>query len=263
MARRDDWKHTLRVELEKRMFVTGADVRDSSNDAYDCAIDMYGLHFLFHIEKLDDHYWIEYGLHGSWSADPLLDMNTDAVVKSIRMFASSRTECKWLYWQKLLVTALCDRGVVSGVTGQVADNQHLKIMLSDSKGSSYFVDIHWGAAPDVSYDFVSCSNPAFVLIRREWNNHPPNIDALVPMIFKDLGNVSAIASGEQAPIHIGPGKGSKIVSGAGGGAAKLRLYEAVVDILILYRSRDMSEESINTVSELLHHLKENLDTGSQ
>jgi hypothetical protein len=65
------------------------------------------------------------------------------------------------------------------------------------------------------------------------------------------------------PIYSDPE--SKIVSGAGGGAAvssreseavtKLRFYEAFLDFLIQYRKGDISEESVKAISELLHPSK--------
>jgi hypothetical protein len=258
------WKDAFRVELDKRMCVTGCGEREE-RDKLKCAIDMYGVHFNFGMSRLYEGF---YHIGCNWNDggndfDSVEGENVETVVTKIvtwiRERVSQRTD--WLSWQQWLVNELCDKGVVPGRTEQIADKKRLKFMLSKD-GSNYSVETHFGDPSNVSYEFVSRSKGS-VLIRHTWTTgHHPNVDGLARGIIEDLERAPAIERGERDPIHTGPG--SEIVSGAGGGAAvspganaaitKLRLYEAVVDLLIRYRGGRISEESVNTVSELLQTL---------
>jgi hypothetical protein len=261
------WKDTFRTKLDKRMHVTGCEGGEK-DDELKCTIDMFGVHFILAMESLyDDYYHLTWSWDdGTCSYDAVDGENVSKAIGSIvektRDHASKKTH--WKHWQQYMVNVLCDRGVVPGITGQVAEEKYLKLQLSKD-GSSFYVEIHFGDVSNVSYTFVPCANPSICLIRQTWNAHPPNLDTLVRMIIEDLGKAPAIEKGVLSPIHTGPGSetaGSGAATRVGGGSAssKLRVYEAIVDLLLSVRGRDIPEETVNSVSDLLREVKETLDT---
>jgi hypothetical protein len=272
MAQRP-WKDLYLSEFHKRMWVTGGG--DGDPDELKCAIDMFGVHFQFamtHLVGKDfqiECIWsdgdIKSGIvHGEGKSTA--DIVTD-IIQKIRSYVSREHKTNWTLWQQWLVNWLCDGGVVPGTTGQVADAKGLKLVLSRD-GSNYYVMLHYDdshAVPvdlcSVSYTFVPCADSSRVLIRRAWNGSPSCFEGLADTIIEDLERASAIERYEQAPIDTGSGSeitGGRAAAGDSAAVAKLRFYEAVVDLLIRYRGGRMSEESAKTVSEVL----ENLDTVS-
>jgi hypothetical protein len=260
------WKDRYMLELDKRMCVTGGG--DGGPNELRRVIDMFGVQFTF---EMTDPGKEDFQIKCLWDAgDEISDtvhskgVSTSDLISTIVTKIRNRVSKKsgWSDWQKSLVNELCDKGVVPGRTGQTADETCLRLMLSKG-GSNFEVEIHFGGPFNPSCKFVSCSRHS-VLIQRTWNKdvHPPSINKIAGIIFDDLEKAPAIEKDDMSPIHTGPG--SEIVSGAGGGAVvspganaaitKLRLYEAVVDLLIRYRGGRISEESVNTVSELLQTL---------
>ena len=254
------WKDRYMLELDKRMCVTGGG--DGGPNELRRVIDMFGVRFTF---EMTDPGKEDFQIKCLWDAgDEISDtvhskgVSTSDLIGTIVTKIRDRVSKKsgWSDWQKSLANELCDKGVVPGRTGQTADETCLRLMLSKG-GSNFEVEIHFGGPFNPSFKFVSCSRHS-VLIQRTWNKdvHPPSINKIAGVIFDDLESALAIEKGRMLPIYSGPGAGggAAVSPGANAAITKLRLYEAVVDLLIRYRGGRMPEESVNTVSELLETL---------
>jgi hypothetical protein len=261
------WKDWYMYELHKRMCAIGGG--DGGPNELRCVIDMFEVEFKFEMTdpgKEDFQIKCIWGI-GDEISDTVHGQGGSAsdlvgtIVTKIRERVSKKST--WLYWQRWLVNELCDKGVVPGRTRQASDKQRLTFMLSKGD-SNYNVEIRDRGSSSLSCEFVSCANNS-VLIRRTWDadSHPPSMDRLAKIILDDLEKAPDIENCVMSPILTGPE--SKIVSGAGGGAAvssreseavtKLRFYEAFLDFLIQYRKGDISEESVKAISEFLHPSK--------
>jgi hypothetical protein len=270
------WMDAFRTALDRWMRVTGCDGADDPKKLR-CTIDMYGVRFtlemMFLYEGFDVYSITCFWESGGRSDDSVEMRDANDVIKlvqKIRNLVSASRKSQWLSWQKWLVNELCDKGVVPSITGQFADKKSLKLMLPKDD-ANFYVEIHFGDSSNVSYVFTSCTSipPNKELIRRAWSGHHPNVDKIASDLVEDLARAPAIERDINPPIHTGPG--SEIVSGAGGGAAacvgggasaKLRLYEAIVDLFLSFHRRDISEATANTISDLLREVKGNLDTVS-
>jgi hypothetical protein len=221
-------------------------------------INLYGVSFLLDVRWDDPFYHFELKRDKSdqRSTDHIEPVDffdsdsLDRLLNNVRAYAKLTT--RYNTWQVALNDTFTDAGFLWLSTEQFERKLNYLHVLLSKNGLNYYFELHFRAGGHTGnyYELLDTMNRPIPRSRTNFGPVLPKYASIVDTI-----------SGVWAAARVsGAGSGAAARVGGGSASSKLRVYEAIVDLLLSVRGRDIPEETVNSVSDLLREVKETLDT---
>jgi hypothetical protein len=238
-----NWGPELETELKKVMSAAMQPVDSSNPDVFKFNITMYTVSFVLCVMKAKSVYLIQF-INGRKATDPIHVgsdvLNTKTMVGQIRVYAQSLTK-GWSDWHFWLSDAFADANIeLDQYLGCEVEHDHFQVLMSKNGKQCYFI-ISYMPDTATTYSLKSCPEKNDIQTCPEiidtGNLH---VDKIVAYVLSAFQSISSIGGGPSRLISPQGNENMPHNSQSNQPAqdsdssqlAKMRLYEAIVELLI-------------------------------